>query len=72
LQENYGRGKRSKPENILKVKEVYKELNMDREFVVFETLSYMNIMAKITDGAGDGFPSEVFKTILELIYTRKR
>lgn len=67
LEEHYGK---SDPEGVAKVKQLYKDLELEKIFQDYEAESYQSLCKKIE--AQTALPKEVFTTLLNKIYKRSK
>lgn len=67
LKDNYGQ---HDPEKVMKVKEVYNDLNIERVYLAYEEESYVKLR-KLLDKI-DNLPTEIFEFLLRKIYKRSK
>ncbi|EGD77089.1 hypothetical protein PTSG_07427 [Salpingoeca rosetta] len=68
LEENYGR---KDPECVKRIKELYKELDLEKLYHEFEEASYQKLMKMVEEKAGD-LPKGIFTDFAAKIYKRQK
>ena len=67
VQDNYGK---DNPDNIAKIKEVYRQLHLDEVFETYESDSYNSLTTLIQKQ--NQLPENVFMLLLKKIYKRSK
>lgn len=67
VQDNYGK---DNPDNIAKIKEVYRQLHLDEVFETYESESYSSLTNLIQKQSQ--LPENVFMLLLKKIYKRSK